>query len=365
MIVSHRLALLGAWILTFTLVGCGGGPPAPEGGPSAQSSTTSHGLENKVVVYSPHGKEILGEFKDRFEQTYPGTTVDFLYLPSQQCLERVRNERQSPQADVWWGAGHTAFIQAASEGLLARYRPTWSDQVSHACRDSLDRWYASFLSPEIIFYNRDLVEPNEAPTDWGDLADPKWEGQILLRFPIPSDTMRAIFFGIISRSLAETGGVEKAFEWMKGVDANTKEYVSGGELLFRKMAQRLGSLSVWTLSDIMLQKSQYDYPFEVVFPRSGSPVILDGIALVAGSPHPKAAAAYYEFVTSISSAVRLASHPYYRISTRRDVPRESLPEWMRNLEYESQPLDWGLYMAKMNEWMRRWDEEIKGQGKRS
>lgn len=320
-------------------------------------------LEEKVVVYSPHGKEILGEFKDRFEAQYPGTQVDFLYLPSRECLERVRNERQNPLADVWWGAGHTTFMTAATEGLLESYKPSWADQVSPDQHDSQDRWYPTFLSPEIIFYNSDLISPEQAPLDWEDLADPRYKDQVLLRYPIPSDTMRAIFFGKIQRSVQQNGNEEDAFEWLLEVDRNVKEYLSSGELLFRKVAQRVGAVSVWTLSDIMLQKSRYQYPFEVVFPESGCPVILDGIGLVQGAAHPKAARAYYEFVTSASSAICLAGDPFHRIPARDGLPRESLPEWMRTLNYTTQPLDWNIYLAHMNEWMQRWDEQVRGQGR--
>ncbi|MCA9440297.1 MAG: extracellular solute-binding protein [Candidatus Omnitrophica bacterium] len=339
--------------------GCGQNESGTEPGAGKQADS---GLEDKVVVYSPHGKEILGEFKELFEKEHPGTTVEFLYLSSQQCLERVRNEKVNPLADVWWGASHTTFMTAAEEGLLEPYAPTWANRVGQEQHDAEDRWYATFLSPEIIFYNADTVSADEAPTDWMDLADPKYKDRLILRFPIPSDTMRTIFFGIIDRSLKGTGDVEKAFEWMKGVDANTKEYLNGGEQVFRKMAQRVGDISMWTLSDIMLQKSKYDYPFEIVYPQSGSPVILDGIALVKGCQHPEAAKAYYEFVTSTTSAARLANEPYYRIPTRKDIPEKDLPDWMGDLQYTSQELDWDLYREKMNDWMQRWDTEIKGQG---
>lgn len=346
-------------LVTLLLFGCSS--PPPEEAP-IPSNVSESGLESKVVVYSPHGKEILGEFKELFEKAHPGTTVEFLYLSSQQCLERVRGEKSNPLADVWWGASHTTFMSAAEEGLLESYSPTWADQIREDYRDPENRWVATFLSPEIIFYNSDTVSVEDAPKDWPDLADPKYKDRLVLRFPLPSDTMRVIFFGMIDRSIKETGDVERAFEWMKGVDANTRDYQSGGEQVFRKMAQRVGDISMWTLSDIMLQRARYNYPFEIVFPASGSPVILDGIALINGSKNPKAARAYYEFVTSIESAARLANDPYFRIPTRTDIPVDKLPGWMRSLDYTTQDLDWDLYREKMNEWMQRWDSEIKGQG---
>jgi len=346
-------------IVIGLVLGAGCGNSDLDSGEDSPNSS----LEEKVIVYSPHGREILQEFKDLFESAHPETTVEFLYISSQQCLERIRNEKANPLADVWWGAGHTSFMIAAREGILESYTPSWASPVPEGYHDPEHRWYACFLSPEIIFYNREMVDSAEAPTDWADLAHPRWKDRILMRFPLPSDTMRAIFFGIIDRSIKQSGDEENAFEWMSGVDAGTKDYLSGGEQVFRKMAQRVGAVSLWTLSDIMLQKTRYGYPFEIVYPKSGSPVILDGIAVIKNAAHPKAARAYYEFVTSKESAVKLANAPYYRIPTRNDLDTSRLPEWMRSPGYTPQELDWNLYLEKMNGWMARWDKEIKNQGK--
>jgi iron(III) transport system substrate-binding protein len=361
---SHTILLFFPILCLGFMVGCGPGesPENPEITADSEKALSPSGLEDRVVVYSPHGKEILTDFQQRFEAAYPGTTVEWLYLSSQQCLERVRNEKQNPGADIWWGAGHTTFMAAAEEGLLAPYKPSWAGEVKPDHHDPQDRWYACFLSPEIIFYNHQILSASEAPADWADLADPKYNDRLLVRFPPQSDTMRAILFGMIDRSVKETGSADRAFEWMLQVDANTKEYLSGGEQVFRKMAQRVGSISMWTLSDIMLQRSKYEYPFEIVYPTSGSPVILDGIAKVANCAHPKAAEAYYEFVTSTESAVALANEPYYRISTRNDLPADRLPAWMSDLRYEEQDLDWDLYVKNMADWMKRWTEQVNGQG---
>ena len=49
----------------------------------------------------------------------PGYRVQFLDMGSREILERVRAERNRPQADLWWGAAHTTFQTAAEENLLA------------------------------------------------------------------------------------------------------------------------------------------------------------------------------------------------------------------------------------------------------
>ena len=135
--------------------------------------------------------------------------MQFLDMGSREILERVRAERNRPQADIWWGAAHTTFQTAAEENLLASYRPTWADSVPGTSRDQQDRWYGTYQTPEVIVYNSDAVKPEDAPKDWDDVLDPKWRDKVLIRNPNPSDSMRAIFGAMIWRFYKDTGSPEQ------------------------------------------------------------------------------------------------------------------------------------------------------------
>ena len=128
----------------------------------------------KLLIYTPHGQDLLRDSVTRYQAIHPGVDVQFLDMGSREILERVRAERNRPQADLWWGAAHTTFQTAAEENLLAPYKPTWADKVPNSSRDSEDRWYGTYQTPEVIVYNSDAVKPEEAPKDWDDVLDPKW-----------------------------------------------------------------------------------------------------------------------------------------------------------------------------------------------
>jgi iron(III) transport system substrate-binding protein len=316
----------------------------------------------KLLIYTPHGQDLLRDSIARYKAQYPDTEVQFLDMGSREILERVRAERNRPQADLWWGAAHATFQTAAEENLLTAYRPTWGDRVPTTKRDKQDFWYGTYQTPEVIVYNSDAVKPEDAPKDWDDVLDPKWRDKVLIRNPNPSDSMRAIFGAMIWRFYKDTGSPERGYDWLRRLDANVHEYTVDGTLLMQKLVRREGLISLWNLPDVWIYKEQKRFPVGYVFPASGTPVITDGIAIVRGAPNEEEAKRFYEFVTTPESLV-LAATKYYRIPARTDVDRSQLPSWMNEPVNEMQ-LDWDVLRKRTDEWLRYWDTEIRGRSKK-
>ncbi|HEY6242499.1 MAG TPA: extracellular solute-binding protein [Pyrinomonadaceae bacterium] len=315
---------------------------------------------HRLLIYTPHGQDLLRDFVNQYKQKYPDADVQFLDMGSREILERVRVERNRPQGDLWWGAAHTTFQTAADENLLAEFRPSWADKVPESARDPQGRWFGTYETPQVIVYNTEAVSPAEAPHDWDDVLDPKWHDKVLIRSPYPSDTMRAIFGAIIWRSLKDTGSPDKGYEWLRKLDANVHEYTADGTLLMQKLARREGLISLWDMPDVRLSKEQKNFPVAYSLPASGTPVVIDGIAIIKGAQHEDEARRFYEFVTTPESLV-YAAHKYYRIPARTDLDRARLPAWM-NEPFTRMPLDWTLLRKQGDEWLRYWDTQIKGRG---
>ena len=315
---------------------------------------------HRLLIYTPHGRDLLRDFVNQYKQKYPEADVQFLDMGSREILERVRVERNRPQGDLWWGAAHTTFQTAADENLLAEFRPSWADKVPESARDPQGRWFGTYETPQVIVYNTEAVSAAEAPHDWDDVLDPKWHDKVLIRSPYPSDTMRALFGAMIWRSLKDTGSPDKGYEWLRKLDANVHEYTADGTLLMQKLARREGLISLWDMPDVRLSKEQKNFPVAYSLPASGTPVVTDGIALIKGAQHEDEARRFYEFVTTPESLV-YAAHKYYRIPARTDLDRTKLPAWM-NEPFTRMPLDWTLLRKQGDEWLRYWDTQIKGRG---
>jgi iron(III) transport system substrate-binding protein len=315
-----------------------------------------------LTIYSPHGRDQLDIFKEAFEAAYPGAEVQWVDMGSQEVLDRIRSERANPQADIWYGGTWELFGRAAAEDLLEPYRPTWAESVMPEARGPDDLYFGVYFTPAVITFNSDAIARQDAPQDWDDVLDPRWKGSVLIRDPMPSGTMRMIFEMIMYRGLEATGDTAAGYEWLRRLDAQTKEYVLNPAILYQKLARQEGLVTLWNLPDVLRVQAQ-GFPLDYIIPTSGTPVSVDAIAVVKGAENPELAHAFIEFVGS-TEAQLLAARRAYRNPTRTDLAADSLPDWLIRVGEELRPmdLDWDLLEARGREWMRYWDSHIRGSG---
>ncbi|MFL5466527.1 MAG: ABC transporter substrate-binding protein, partial [Gemmatimonadaceae bacterium] len=106
-------------------------------------------------------------------------------------------------------------------------------------------------------------------------------------------------------------------------------------------------------------------PIKYVIPTSGTPLLVDGIAIVRGTKHPKEAQSYYEYVTT-PEAMIAAADSFLRIPARKDIPLSKLPSWIRDAmaKIKPMPVDRAVMAAHLDEWMKYWDANIRNRGQR-
>lgn len=338
-----------ALLLCCALTACA--PPRPrESGPAAGGART------KVVVYSPHGDEVLKPFRERLARDHPELELVTLDMGAQDVLDRLRAEQGTPLADVWWGAPQTTFAQGADLGLLEPYEPTWSAKLDPARRDPQHRWYGQYLTPGVIVYNTAALKPEQAPHDWDELLDARFRDKIIIRDPASSGTLRTFIAAMLLRAKS----VDEGFAWLKRLDANTAAYPASPALLFRQFQAREGVVTVWNMRDVFIQRRDHGYQLGLVIPKSGCPLVLDGIALVKGAPHPAAARVFYEYVTA-PAQLAWAAQQFYCLPARGDIDKAAFPPDLPR-ELPELKLDWPRIRAEGDGWMKRWSETVKGRG---
>src|SRR5919201_4445955 len=169
-----------------------------------------------LVIYSPHGRDLLTLFEKRFEALHPDIDVRWLDMGSQDVYDRVRSERANPQADVWFGGPSLILASAAADSLLeCGSAPQWATAINARGRGAGDCYLAAYETPAAVLYPERVLRADQAPQDWDDLLDPRWKDQIIIRDPLASGTMRSVFGLIVLRGFKQTGDTGAGFAWLR------------------------------------------------------------------------------------------------------------------------------------------------------
>jgi iron(III) transport system substrate-binding protein len=325
-------ALLGTVLLA---TGCGGGGVS-------------------LTIYSPHGRDLLTLVARRFEALHPGVAVHWLDMGSQEVLDRLRSERANPQCDVWFGGPSPIFARGARDSLL--------EPADSGGRGPL--YLSVYRTPAVIEYSSGALTAAQAPHDWDDFLAPRWKGKVVIRDPLASGTMRAIFEMVMMRSLERTGDTTAGWAWLRHLDAQTEQYVQNPALLHAMLERQDGLVSMWDLPDMLLLQRD-GHRLGYLFPTSGTPVIDDAIAVVRGSRHPALAREFVRWVRTPGMEI-VAAREAFRLPAVGGIPDDSLPAWARQVERQMkvEPIDWDTVEVQGARWMDYWDRNVRGTGKR-
>ena len=341
----RKLALAPIACALAVLCGCGDGPAA----------------DKTIVVYSPHGKLLETDTKTRFEAAHPGWTVVFQDMGGGDIYPKIRAEKSRPRADLWWGGSLGDFKRAESEGLLDAYTPAWSASLPGNAKSPTGGWTATFVTPEIIMFNPKKIARAEVPTDWDGLLDPKWKGRIAIRDAKASSTMKLIFGALILREKNRHGSIDAGFDYLKKLHAITGYYAASPELLAQALVDEGPyALTPWTLVDALELRDSRGKPIDFVIPNE-TMVNIEPIALIKNGLNAEGAKLLYDFIND-PQQLELMAKERGRIPARSDIPREKLPEWMRELKLNPMKIDTSEFEKHIDEWMERWDTEVKRKG---
>lgn len=140
----------------------------------------SGGSDDVLVLYATSVIAARQAAEDFEAET--GIKVEVITGSSGEVFGRIQSEASNPQGDVYFGPGSKAvespdLFEVYESPELENIDPQW---ISDGDPVPVEMWINA------IMYNKDLVGPDEVPTSFFDLADPKWRGQIQSADPAES-----------------------------------------------------------------------------------------------------------------------------------------------------------------------------------
>ncbi|RKX76392.1 MAG: iron ABC transporter substrate-binding protein [Spirochaetes bacterium] len=233
----------------------------------------------KITAYTTLDEELARKvFKAFTEET--GIQVDWVRLSTGECVARMEAEKENPQASIWYGGVGLGHIEAKNKGLTMQYDSPAASRIPENFRDPDRYWTGIYAGPLCFESNIQSLEKFglTAPTSWEELTDPKYRGHIQMANPGSSGTAYNVLATMIVLY-----GEEKAFEYMKRLDANINQYTRSGSAPGKNAAIGETTIAIGYAHDGVKLVNE-GYPLKITFPSEGTGYEIASVSLIKNGP---------------------------------------------------------------------------------
>jgi iron(III) transport system substrate-binding protein len=265
--------------------GAGTTDPAPEAPATASTELN--------LLCTPQVEWCEG-MKAEFEAAHPEITVNFVRLSSGEALTRLRNEKDNPQFDIWWGGPVDSFVAAKGEGLLEAYDSPNRANIKNPelFKDPDNFWAGVYMGSLGFATNTNYLADHpglEPPRSWDDLLKPEWEGQILIAHPSSSGTSYTAMCTIL-----QMRGEDAGWEYINNFNRNVFQYTRSGAAPANFVGAGEAAVGIVFSHDIVAA-IEAGQPLTLSFPEEGTGYEIGGMAIIAGAQHSDAARLWFDW----------------------------------------------------------------------
>jgi len=156
-----------------------------------------------------------------------GIKPTFLRLSAGEAINRIRAERNSPQASILYGIGLPSMLTLKADGLLEPYKSPEAVAIPDKYKDPEGYWTGTDVDFIGFASNKKFLQEKgiKAPQSWEDLTRPQFAGQICLGSPSTSGTGYTFLTTVL-----QLMGEQKGWDYVKRFNANVELRVASGQI---------------------------------------------------------------------------------------------------------------------------------------
>lgn len=333
------------------------GTTATEG--SSESAAVPSG-DRTLLVYSTQGSGERGDWIVARAKKDMNIDVQFLSGGAGELADRLRAEKNNPQADVVLGMIQLSSYQLKNEGILLPYTPKWANGLPDVYKDK-DGYFCSFWqTPVILAYNPNYISPDKAPKSWLDLDKPEYKDKFNMG-NLTSQTTRTYIAGILWNFYdPATGDIsQKGWDYLSNVYKNSRSQpVKNADEVWKLMSDGTAPLILSWYGGVKTNTEANNISVQYVTPEKGTPVVAETIAVVKGT---KKEALAHEFIDWFGSAQVMAdfARQFNQAPAHPDAIALCPDEIKKDATmFQAQEIDWSVAATKMDSWMEKIELEI-------
>lgn len=243
-----------------------------------------------LVIYSPHKANMINPIVKEFQET-TGIKVEIVAAGTGELLKRVQSEKDNPLGDVMWGGGAESLN--AFKEYFAEYESPEAKDIDANFIDKDKKWTGTSPLPMVIMYNTKLVKPEDVPTSWEDLLDPKWKGKIAYADPTRSGSSFTILATMLT---AHKDKEDDGWKFIKDLYTNLdNKLISGSSGVYKGVSEGEYAVGL-TLEKAAMEYIEAGADAGIVYPSEGTSSAPDGIAIIKNAKNTENAKKFLDFV---------------------------------------------------------------------
>ena len=254
-------------------------------------------LEKKLVIVTSYPPDTTTTVKKAFEKRHPGVKVEMLKKKTTAGIKYLQETASNNRSDMFWASAPDAFEVLKGDNLLQKYKVKIQgipEKVGAFPINDPEGYYKGFAASGYgIMWNTRYLKAKKLPEPktWADLAKPVYHGHVGMSAPSRSGTTH-----LTVETLLQGKGWEKGWAEWKAIAGNFKTVT---ERSFGVPdGVNSGQFGLGIVIDFFgLSSEASGFPVKFIYPPVTT-LVPANIAIVKNAPHPKAAAAFIEFLLS-------------------------------------------------------------------
>ncbi|MBU2329416.1 MAG: ABC transporter substrate-binding protein [Alphaproteobacteria bacterium] len=300
---------------------------------------------------------ICEQMQGDFEKAHD-IKVNMVRMSSGEAYAKIRAEARNPKTDLWWAGTGDPHLQAASEGLTEEYKSPMLDELQDWAKNQAES--SGFKTVGVYAgalgwgYNTDIFKQKgyKEPVCWADLLAPELKGEIQIANPNSSGTAYTAL-----ASLVQIMGEDKAFEYLKALNANISQYTKSGSAPVKAAARGETGLGIVFMHDAVAQTAE-GFPVKSIAPCEGTGYEIGSMSIVKGARNMENAKTWYDWSLKPEVQSRMKDAKSFQLPSNKtaEIPKEAPRfEDIKLIDY-----DFKSYgdPEKRKALLERWDREI-------
>lgn len=289
---KKSLALLISVSMVLGLAACGS-EAATEGEQAKEETEIETEEESReLVVYTTNSEGLVNTTIPLFEEKY-GISVEVVHGSTGEMLDRIRSEKEEPEADVLFGGSWAARHE--NQDLWEPYVSPNDAVVIDAYKNRCGFITSYMLDGSVLLVNQGLIGDVEIK-GYEDLLNPALKGKIAAADPTKSSSA----FSHLTNILLAMGGYESEASWqyIRDLAANMEgRLCESSSEVYEKVVEGEAIVGL-SYEDPCEQLVKVGTPVEVVYMEEGTVFLPASVTIVKNAKNMDNAKLFLDFLLS-------------------------------------------------------------------